>query len=272
MNLKRAAHLAVETYWRGTKNEDEASRLAFAIVRELGEVFPVSRLAEPPVVARLVSSLRRRDCAHGTINRHLSAYRKLLEIAASAGEIDRLPDLPRFREEQRPRVTCTESQLEILEGLVPPEPARAVRVLFETGARVGELVAAVRGDVDLDRGHWLIPRSKAGRPRTIPLTSRAHRALSLQTWQRRWDASSQRLWSLSRRQLWGAWGKARTSVAGCERLRLHDLRHSFATRLHQKGAPIYTISQLLGHSSVKTTERYLHLATSDLEDAIALID
>ena len=53
---------------------------------------------------------------------------------------------------------------------------------------------------------------------------------------------------------------------------MHDLRHAFATRLIRKGVDLYRVSRLLGHSSVTTTERYLHLATDDLEAAVALLE
>ena len=47
----------------------------------------------------------------------------------------------------------------------------------------------------------------------------------------------------------------------------HMLRHSYATKLLNAGAPIYTVKELLGHSSIQTTERYLHLTNNQLEEA-----
>ncbi len=55
-------------------------------------------------------------------------------------------------------------------------------------------------------------------------------------------------------------------------VRLHDLRHTYASRLVQRGVPLYTVSQLLGHASLKMTLRYSHLATRDLETAVAKLD
>ncbi len=52
----------------------------------------------------------------------------------------------------------------------------------------------------------------------------------------------------------------------------HCLRHTFASRLAAKGANIYKVSKLLGHSSVTTTEKYAHLFTGDLESTVALLD
>jgi site-specific recombinase XerD len=68
-----------------------------------------------------------------------------------------------------------------------------------------------------------------------------------------------------------AWDRARR-VAGLPDLRLHDLRHSFASVLVNNGVPIYDVQKLLGHASVKTTQRYAHLSSTTLFKSIAVAD
>lgn len=55
-------------------------------------------------------------------------------------------------------------------------------------------------------------------------------------------------------------------------IHFHSLRHSFASNLVQKGVPLYTIKELLGHSSISTTEIYSHLNLETLREAIAKFD
>lgn len=271
MNVGEASTLAFELYWSGTKNEEEAGRLVRLVADAFGEPTPAARLADPLLLSKIIRGWREEGLAGSTINRRLSVLSKILGVLLDAGEIPRKPRLPSQREERRAWPTLERAAFEKIVERIKPEPARALLVLFETGARVSELLRAVAPDVDLDRARWLIPRAKGRQPREVPLTSRAHRAFQVQSWCRRSDPRSKRLWTASRRVLWGHWTQGCRS-AGAGAVRLHDLRHSFATRLIRKGADLYRVSRLLGHASVKTTERYLHLATEDLEAAIALLE
>ena len=63
---------------------------------------------------------------------------------------------------------------------------------------------------------------------------------------------------------WESW----LEVAGIENFRRHDLRHTFASRLVSSGVSLYVVQAFLGHSSIKVTERYSHLAQEYLQQAI----
>ena len=55
-------------------------------------------------------------------------------------------------------------------------------------------------------------------------------------------------------------------------LRLHDLRHSFASFLVNEGVSLYVVQALLGHANARTTQRYAHLASDMLTDATEIVD
>jgi integrase len=60
--------------------------------------------------------------------------------------------------------------------------------------------------------------------------------------------------------------------AGIEKFRIHDLRHTFASRLVQRGVDLYRVQKLLGHASPTMTMRYSHLMPNHLADAVAVLD
>jgi site-specific recombinase XerD len=66
------------------------------------------------------------------------------------------------------------------------------------------------------------------------------------------------------------WSRIR-AVAGLADVRLHDLRHTFASFLVNNGVSIYVVQGLLGHTQVRTTQRYAHLADETLWDAAELV-
>jgi site-specific recombinase XerD len=66
--------------------------------------------------------------------------------------------------------------------------------------------------------------------------------------------------------IYNSWDTAR-KVAGLKDVRMHDLRHSFASFLVNAGRSLYEVQKILGHTQVKTTQRYAHLAQETLLDA-----
>lgn len=143
-----------------------------------------------------------------------------------------------------------------------------------TGARKRELLDARWEDIDFDRRVWRIPMTKSGRPRHVPLTDEAVgvlQALRLKLPELLAQPGLlENPWVLPNlktgkpfQSIFNSWDTARCR-AGVPDLRVHDLRHSFASALVNQGIPIYDIQKLLGHQDIKTTERYAHLAPERL--------
>jgi site-specific recombinase XerD len=67
-----------------------------------------------------------------------------------------------------------------------------------------------------------------------------------------------------------SWHTAR-SAAGLPALRIHDLRHSFASFLVNAGRSLYEVQELLGHADIRTTSRYAHLSRERLREAVEAV-
>jgi integrase len=141
--------------------------------------------------------------------------------------------------------------------------ADIIRLIMLTGARRNEIGALSWDEVDLDRSRLVLPpvRTKMGglnKSRIIALSDPARTILEARAPGRgRWVFMSQRvdkpLVGVTR-----AWIKVRT-IIGLHDVRLHDLRHSFATFAVESGASIYVVGKSLGHAKMASTERYAHV-------------
>lgn len=143
-----------------------------------------------------------------------------------------------------------------------------VALLLLLGCRKRELLDARWEDVDLERRNWRIPMSKSGKARNIPISD-----MALEVFQAlpRWKGCPYVVPNPNTKQPFGnlyhPWDKVRRE-AGMPDLRMHDLRHTFASNLVNSGQSIYVVSKLLGHSQLKTTARYSHLADETLMSAV----
>ena len=153
------------------------------------------------------------------------------------------------------------------DGGVAPQSIAAIRLLLLTGCRSAEILGLKWSEVDLDRRTLELTDSKTGR-RTVYLSSAALKILqSLKSAQeseiyvipgRIADQplkSLQRLWEVLRVE------------ADIEDVRIHDLRHTFASFGINGRQSLPVIGKLLGHTKISTTQRYAHLDDSSLREA-----
>ena len=148
-------------------------------------------------------------------------------------------------------------QAEDEDGIWPPAIA-AIRLLVLTGCRRGEILSLGWDDVDRTAGDLRLRDAKAG-PRMVPLTKPVLRILDAipRSGDNPWVIAGQR----PGKHLTGLhhyWRPVRER-AGLHDVRIHDLRHSYASRALALGESLYTIGKLLGHTSVATSARYAHL-------------
>ena len=142
--------------------------------------------------------------------------------------------------------------------------AFALRLLLLTGARKSEILKARWEHVRLDLRLLVVPLSKSGKPRHIPLSDEAIaviRSIPRQQglpWLFPGHAPGKPL-----SDLYLFWNKIRREL-GLADVRIHDLRHTFASFLVNAGHSLYEVQKLLGHGDPRTTMRYAHLGQASL--------
>ena len=155
-----------------------------------------------------------------------------------------------------------------VEASLNPQLKHIVGLLLLTGARVSELLHAEWRHVDLDKRQWLIPTSKTGKARYVPLSKPAIDILNAVP---RFGKCAYVLPNPETRKpfvsIKHAWQTAREE-AKLPDLRIHDLRHSAASFMINAGIDLFAVGKVLGHADHKSTMRYSHLANDTLLAAV----
>lgn len=231
----------------------------------------------PTHIADMQDRLRGEGLSNATVNRYVALVKHVFSLALHwevyegrnpAAKAD-------MRREQHRERFLGEPELRRLFRALRDEPNRVnatlIAFLVSTGARRGEAMNARWEHIDFERQFWTIPVSKSGKKRSVPLTGGT---LSL-------------LAGLPGPEI-GPWvfpGRDPTKPVGCVKktwvrvkeaagiagdLRIHDLRHTFASLLAGNGRSLQVIGRLLGHSSTAMTMRYAHLCDDHLREAANL--
>lgn len=154
-----------------------------------------------------------------------------------------------------------------------------VQLLLLTGARNGEARLMRWRDVDAVNRIWTVPRSKNGRSRRIVLSSAALAVLdstrdqatrlNLPTKPDCYVFTNPQTRS-AYYSFYASWFSARDQ-ADLNDVRIHDLRHTYASMLINKGVSLYEVQTLLGHSSIQMTQRYAHLEPNLLHQRTEIV-
>jgi integrase len=183
--------------------------------------------------------------------------------------------LSRFEERSRERFLTSDELARLGDALrtaetLDPAAAAAIRLLILTGSRLREILHAKWSEVDFERGIIFLPDSKTGK-KPIFLNAAALAVLAdLPRLEGNPHVFPGRKDGLPRDGLDRPWSVIR-KAAGLDELRIHDLRHSFASIGAGASLGLPIIGKLLGHSQTATTARYAHLANDPVRAAVETI-
>lgn len=253
---------------------------------ELDEYY-IERFIKPNLGGTKVVSITRQDVIkfHQSMqktpaqaNRLINSLSKMFSLAEDweirpnntnpCAKIPRFKETPKDRflsDEEMERLGDTLRALEV-EGRESPYTLALLRMLILTGARLGEILNARWEWVDMQRGVLTLPDSKVGR-RIIKLGGamavleglpkvEGNPYIILGEVEGKPMVKPEKQWRRIR------------AKAGLNDVRLHDLRHTYASVLAMQGESMLVVAKLLGHKQLRTTERYAHLGNNPLESAV----
>lgn len=270
----------VKTYKRSWGTDE--SMIRNHILPQLGA--QAMAAVRAPDIARMVQSMKEKDFAPGTINRMLVllryGYKLALRWKVEGLEVNPAQDLKNIKNDNKIERYLTPEQTVALMAAVResenPALQNIVPFLIYTGARKREALDARWADIDWQQSSWKIPKTKSGKIRHVPLSTGALELLGrMRAWSGLKVPGSDLLFPNPRTGLpfvsiYYSWDTARKQ-AGVPELRIHDLRHSFASFLVNAGRSLYEVQELLGHADIRTTSRYAHLKRDRLMEAVQVI-
>ncbi len=222
------------------------------------------------VTTRTIAKIAgRKGITNATRRRDLTAASSVLRYCVAQGWRDDNPakawDRGTIRETRAPIVLPDPSDIDVIVGRAPGNLAKMIRSAQYTGMREEELGGLEQGQVRRQEREVDIWNSKTNRPRTIELDDRAWGTLEgtaryLNSRWVFWHSEGKRYQNIASRFA-GIVKKAEALRLIGRRFRFHDLRHWYAVDYLRRGGNIYDLQQILGHDSIKTTERYLAYLT-----------
>jgi len=255
---------------RSWKRDDELYRLRIRDRFGSRRLNQISR----QMIQTFHTELLQSGLAPATCDHHLKLLKRVFNLAIDWGVhtgTNPVARVPMFNADNRVERYLDEAQLQRLVTVLRIDANRPVcniaLFLLSTGARLNEALSATWDQIDREKRVWRIPamNSKSKKIRAVPLNDSALEVLA--------QVDTKEGYVFVNKET----GKPYTTVAkvwerlrkaaDVPQLRLHDLRHSFASMLINSGRTIYEVQRILGHSDTKVTERYAHLDQKTLQDA-----
>ena len=274
VTLSRLREEALAHHWSSNKDTKGPALNTRLVCDMLGWDLPVTQVSSRRIEDMIVKLVQIGN-SDSTINRKMSSLSTMLQYAKKHQYIPTVPDIPRRREpENRIRWISDEEEVELLAFFAftdNHDMIDFIKVGLDTGARRGELLKMQSRDVHDSK--FYIWESKGGKPRSIPLTKRANEVLTRRMKQT--EGPTDKLFAdLSGDALRYYWDRARHHMKLMMDAQFvpHIMRHTFCSRLAMKGVPLSVIKDLAGHATIMTTQRYVHMAPSNLADAIGVLE
>lgn len=209
-----------------------------------------------------------------TVNLEVRACRAIFNRARKLRIISQCP----FKEVSLVRVPMTTPaymSIEQIDKLLSTVSNPTLKAFFlflsQTGCRLSEGLGLSWNSLDLNRKVVSLTQTKTGAIRVLPLTTSLYTCLSNLPHKSEFVFCRENGEPYHKRFLQECFKRLVNRLGFDSRLHIHSLRHSFASNLVRKNVSLYTVSQLLGHSDLKTTQIYAHLATSELHSIVELL-
>ena len=232
-------------------------------------------ILEKDVKAYLDYLLMEKGCSHSFANQAISSIKFLNKYVIHQQRLMIFVNRPR-KEKKLPNVLSKEEVKRILASLDNKKHTTILALIYSSGLRVSEVTKMRIKDIDSDRMLIKVKQGKGKKDRYVMLSEKI--LVQLREYYREYKPKQ---WlfegsiensPITERTVQKIFKNACVKAKVNKEVSVHSLRHSVATHLLESGVDIRYIQQLLGHSSIKTTEIYTHITNKNIADIRSPLD
>ena len=212
-----------------------------------------------------------------TVNREIQLLSRCLSMAVAGRDLRANPcfEVKKFKGEvRRKRYLLPDEEARLMQALIGRRAhlRLIVTIALNTGMRRGEILRLRRQDIDFHRGEVHVTKTKTDEDRSIPMTQTLTRELTAHCAKLKSDYLFENP-NTGRPicDIKNAFGSA-CEDAEIKDLWFHDLRHTAATRMGERGVDPFTIAEIMGHSDLKMTRSYTHATANAKRAAVAALE
>ncbi len=238
-------------------------------LKNLKNIFQGKTLEEiGPEQIEQFKAKRKTEVSPATVNRELACLKTLFNKAVEWGKAELNPSraVRKFKENNaRERILSGAEAQRLIENAAPAVKPVLI-IALHTGMRRNEILTLKWKNVDFSRGFIFIEDSKSGRSRKVPMSVKVLEALKGRARESEFIFFNPR--TKDRVKGIAAAFKGACARAEIKGLRLHDLRHTAASKMIEAGVDLVTVSKILGHASIQMTMRYAHPTPENMQRAV----
>lgn len=230
---------------------------------------------KPNDIEKFKDALLERNLSKASVNHYLTVLQKMYNIAINNEWTDKNPVKKGAKFPKRNyvvRYLTKEEERKIFEAC-PGHFKPVVEFALNTGLRLSNIINLKKENIDFNIRQIIITENKGNKFGVVYMNEKVteilksattggggHIFLNPNTGRPYSKSAVHRLWTKIKKE------------AGVENFRFHDLRHTVATRLVEKGVPVPVVKELMWHSNVETTMRYVHAVAEQIKGAMSVLD
>lgn len=263
----------VKEYIEHTKQKKKSWRRDLIVIKSAAPHFNGMRIDDITSATVTVYKAKRADeVKPATVNRELACLRHMFNLAVKWGRAGYNPvkEVKVLKTEKRPEKILNDDEVERLISSAKGQTRDVIMVALNTGMKLGEILSLKWEDVDFTEGVVTVRGAKK-RERKIPMNTaifdrfREIKRLDRCPYIFADPKTGQPIKKIEKSF------KTAINKAGLQGCTFHDLRHSFGKRLIQNGVDPLTVKELLGHSTLEATKRYLQSTPEKKKEAVELL-